>query len=304
MKHFFVINPKSGPRDQSGPLIEELKEIFKENPQDYDTYVGTSKEDTIAKAKLVAQNLSEDTIIYACGGDGTCYDVLNAIVDYPHAYFGIIPIGSCNDFLKTFPEYDFKNFKNVINGSLKPVDVCHVTSQNLDTYYLNEINIGFDARVNNDLNNSRYKAINVKKAYNRAVFKNLFKFIRQKVRITSNGEEIYTGKSLLIVAANGQYYGSKYRCAPFAQADDGKFDFVLVKGVSRLKFISLIGGYEKGEHLTNKKYSKIVKYQLLDNLKIESHDNMVICLDGEIYEVPYVNIELLHHKKMMVFPNE
>lgn len=304
MKHYFVINPKSGPRNSSDSLINELKEIFKENPDDFSYTVTTSKEDTIAKAKTVAQNLAEDTIIYACGGDGTCYDVLNAIVDYPHAHFGIIPIGSCNDFLKTFPDCDFKNFKNVINGTLKPVDVCHVTSKDFDSYYLNEINIGFDARVNNDLNNSRYKAINVKKAYNRAVFKNLFKFIRQKVRITSSGKEIYNGKSLLIVAANGQYYGSKYRCAPFAKTDDGKFDFVLVKGVSRIRFISLIGGYEKGEHLKNKKYAKLVKYELLDNLKIESNEKMVICLDGEIYEVPYVNIDLLPHKKMMVFPNE
>ena len=45
--------------------------------------------------------------VFACGGDGTMYEVLNGIVGYKNRNFGVIPTGSCNDFLKIFP---FKNF--------------------------------------------------------------------------------------------------------------------------------------------------------------------------------------------------
>ena len=304
MKHYFIINPEAGPHDSTNRLVDILSEVFKSNPNDYVAYVSKSKEDTCNSARHFAANAREESIIYACGGDGTCYDVINSIIGYPNVHFGIIPIGSCNDFLKTFPKYNFNDFEKVIHGQLKPLDVGRVTCDGeINSYFLNEINIGFDARVNDDTNNSKYKAIDVKKAYSRAVGRNLIKFIRQPVKVSSDDRLIYEGKSLLLVCANGQYYGSKYHCAPFAQPDDGLLDFVLVKGVSRIKFLSLINGYKNGEHLTKKSYKRCVQYGQYNNITIESPKELVICLDGEIYHVSKVKVELLKHKIHMVFPN-
>ena len=298
MKHFFILNPASGPKDRTQELIKEIELIFKERDDSYEIYVTKGPKDSFTIASLKSKNLTEETIFYACGGDGTSFDVINGIAGVKNAYFAVYPIGSCNDFLKTFPEYDFKDLKSLVNGTFKGIDIGKAN----EYYYLNEINIGFDARVNDDCNNSKYKAINVKKAYNKAVIKNFFRFKTQTIKITSNNKEIINEKLLLLVFANGKYYGSKYNCVPYANPSDGVMDLISVKKVSRFKFLNLIGKYEKGLHLDNPKFKKIVEWHKLNNIEIESNEDMVTCLDGEIFHWKKINIQVLKHGIQMLFP--
>ena len=305
MKHYFLINPTAGHEDSSVKLLSSLEELNNEQPFDYEAHITTSKEDTILTARKVSESATEETIIYACGGDGTCFDVINGIVGNPLIHFGIIPIGSCNDFLKSFPGLDFRDLKRMINGSLKPIDILHVKSHHtLDCYCLNEINIGFDARVNDDTNHSKEKVKNVKKAYSQAVMKNLWEYKKQHFTVTSTDEIIYDSKALMMVCANGQYYGSKYHVAPKAVVDDGLFDLVVVGSVSRLKFLMMMGDYEKGNHLSKKSFNKIITFRQCDKVRVTSDEKLIICLDGEIMHVSEVEVELLKHHIKMVFPHE
>ena len=41
-------------------------------------------------------------------------------------------------------------------------------------------------------------------------------------------------------SANGSYYGGGFKCAPIADITDGLIDLLIVKKVSRIKFLSLI----------------------------------------------------------------
>ena len=297
MRHYFIINPASGPVDASQTLPEYIAKVFETKDEPYTIYITKYKKDSYFEALRASENLEEDTIFYACGGDGTSFDVINGIIGKPHAYFGVIPVGSCNDFLKTFPDYDFKDFAKIINGELKPIDVCQAN----DLYYINELNIGFDALVNDDCNKSKIKETNVKKAYNRALFKELLSWKTHNIKAQYEGKTV-DFKALLLVVANGQYYGSKYRCAPLAKPDDGMMDFVVVDKVSRLKFINLIGGYERGEHVNNPKYEGFVHFKHLNKINLSSEDNMVVCLDGEIYYFNEINIQVLHNAIQMIFP--
>ena len=65
----------------------------------------------------------------------------------------IVPVGSCNDFLKSYPECDFSIIENLIDGEEKTIDVLKVN----DRYSLNVANIGYDAKVNYDCVRFRYK---------------------------------------------------------------------------------------------------------------------------------------------------
>lgn len=297
MNHFFIINPASGQSDASQTLPSIIDEIFKFKNEPYEIYITKGPKDSYVKAAEKAKDLTEDTIFYACGGDGTSFDVLNGIMGKPHAFFGVIPVGSCNDFLKTFKDYNFKDFESVINGELRDIDVVSVN----DLYYINELNIGFDALVNDDCNKSKIKEKSVKKAYNRAIIKNLLKFKTHHIKATFNNQE-HDFKALLLVVANGKYYGSKYCCAPYASPFDGLLDFVVVDKISRLRFISMIKGYEKGEHLKNKKYQKIVHFENIESIKLTSDETMVTCLDGEIYYFKEINVKINKGALKMLFP--
>lgn len=297
MKHYFIINPAAGPKDSSTSLKALIENIFKDKKDSYEIYITNSIGDSYKIAQEASNNLEEETIFYACGGDGTCFDVVNGIAGKPKAHFGILPIGSCNDFLKTFKKHNFKDFEKVINGELVEIDIAKAN----DYYFLNELNIGFDAKVNDCCNNSKLKAKSVKKAYRNAIIKNLLSKLGDKMEITTNKGTISVN-SLLLVAANGQFYGGKYNCAPFAKVDDGKLDLVVVNKISRLRFLSLIKKYEKGLHLNNPKLEKIIKYSLENKITITSNESLCTCLDGEIFHWDKIDIEVLPKSLKMIFP--
>lgn len=299
MKHYFIINPAAGPKDSSAILKQHIEKLFENKTDTYEIYITESAGESYKIANEASNNLTEETIFYACGGDGTCFDVINGIVGKPNAHFGIIPIGSCNDFLKTFRPLDFKNVENVINGELKSIDVGKAN----DYYFLNEINIGFDAKVSDDCNNSKIKAKSVKKAYRRAIVKNLLSKLGDKMTITNDNKTI-DYNTLLMVVANGQYYGSKYNCAPYAKVDDGKLDLVVVRKISRLKFIKLIKKYEQGEHLDNPKLAKVVDYKLVSKIQIKGEKSLCACLDGEVFHWDKIQVEVLPKVIKMIFPKE
>lgn len=298
MKHFFIINPASGPVNSSTFLIEKINKIFETKNEPYEIYITKMPKDSFRIASEKASNLEEDTIFYACGGDGTSFDVINGIAGKPHAYFAVVPAGSCNDFLKTFKDSDFFDLEGLINGELRNIDIAKVN----DYYFLNELNIGFDARVNDDCNNSKIKAKSVKKAYNRAIIKNLLKFKTQQIKVSNNNEVLKDERMLLLVAANGKYYGGKYCCAPFADPSDGLLDLITVKKISRIRFATLIKAYEKGDHLRKEKYQKIVQCQKVNKIDIESNEDMVVCLDGEIFHWKQITVETIKHGIKMLFP--
>ena len=300
MKHFFIINPISGTHDATEELTELIERIFKDKKEEYEIYVTKDYRDSYKIASEKSKDLTEDTIFYACGGDGTSFDVINGIAGREHAYFSVIPTGSCNDFLKTFPEYSFKAFDEVINGELRDIDLCKAN----DYYYLNELNIGYDALVNDDCNKSPIKAKNVKKAYNRAIIKNLIHFKTHKMMVKIEDGEEFEAKALLVVAANGQYYGSKYRCAPNASPFDGKFDFMIVKKITRIKFISMIKSYEKGLHLVKESFKKIIRFEQTTKVTLTADENLVVCLDGEIFYWPKVDIQVIPQAIKMLFPRK
>lgn len=299
MKHYFIINPAAGPKDNSENLKKRIETIFENKTDSYEIYITSAPGDSFKIAHEASSNLEEETIFYACGGDGTCFDVINGIIGKPNAHFGIIPIGSCNDFLKTFRPMDFSNVENLINGQLRSIDVGKAN----DYYFLNEINIGFDAKVNDDCNNSKAKSKNIKKAYRNAIIKNFFSKLGDKLSITVDGvTKEYN--SLLLVAANGQFYGGKYNCAPYAKVDDGKLDLIVVNKIGRLKFLRLIKKYEKGLHLDNPKLKKIIDYRLESKMVIKGEKPLCACLDGEIFHWDKIQIEVLPKVIKMIFPKE
>ena len=67
--------------------------------------------------------------------------------------------------------------------------------------------------------------------------------------VSLDGEPPVKAKLLLLVAANGQYYGGGYRGAPLAKPDDGLLDVVLVRPIPRLKIPGFLARYKEGLHL-------------------------------------------------------
>ena len=77
MKHYFIINPAAGPKDSSAILKQHIEKLFENKTDTYEIYITKSAGESYKIANEASNNLTEETIFYACGGDGTCFDVIN-----------------------------------------------------------------------------------------------------------------------------------------------------------------------------------------------------------------------------------
>lgn len=303
MIHYFIINPAAGIVDSTKQLEEQIEKIFKNRTDEYVIYITTGPGDCSEEIRRVclknedSDNPKEYTF-YICGGDGSSFEGVNGVVGFKHARLTIVPVGSCNDFLKTFPEYDFLDLEALIDGEEKFIDVLKVN----DFYSINVVNIGFDARVNYDCCNLKSKCSSVKKAYNKALFKNVLNFKSDKIIVTVDNEEVYNGKALLMTFANGTTYGGGYKCAPKSLVDDGLIDMSIVKKISLFKFLCMLKKYKNGTYLDDKNINKIVIHKKIKNVTIVSDDILCLCIDGETFHVKKIDIEILPLAVRFVFP--
>ena len=123
MKHIFVINPAAGQGKALDFIRPKIEEICKKEALDYEIYVTEKKGDGIEYVENKAKS-GEEIRFYACGGDGTLYDVVNGAFGYKNAQVAVIPLGSGNDFIRLFgTKEDFLNLEDQINGVPVEFDV-------------------------------------------------------------------------------------------------------------------------------------------------------------------------------------
>lgn len=272
MKRLHIFNPASGVKHSP----ELLSKGAANGEESYvTTCVGDAERFVYETCKV-----RPETHFIVYGGDGTINEVVSGIVRAgagDKALFSVVPAGTGNDFVKTFPEKD-----RVYN-----VDVLKYG----DKYAVNIINFGFDSKV--VIKTAKYKkAFPGSAAYLAGVADTFFHKIGENWRIileNANGcIEKFDQTFTLALAANCRYYGGGFYSAPLASYNDGLIDFIAVKKVSRATLINLIGSYKKGTHLDPKtgkpcpKFDKHIIYRRCKRVIIKGISTL--CSDGEIEE--------------------
>ena len=143
MKHLFLINPNAGKGKAFETVMPKIKEATAERNMDYKVYVSKSSQDTHDYCKKIGES-GEKTRIYACGGDGTIYDIVNAIYGYNNVEFAAVPLGSGNDFIRIFgTKEQFMDIGAQIDGTAIKIDAIKCG----DRIAVNQCSMGFDAEV-------------------------------------------------------------------------------------------------------------------------------------------------------------
>ncbi len=277
MKHVFVINPVAGFENSFKTLSKNLhafKDLY-----DITVYVTSSVKDATEFSKEFALSHKDDEIrFYSCGGDGTLGEVVNGIVGIKNASITCYPCGSGNDFVKSVGGKErFLDLEKLFNSKNHLVDLIKIDN----LYSLNVCNVGLEAHVCKVANSLKGKS---KNPYTRGIIDALFKGMKHSVFVEVDGELINPdGKLLLCTFANGGYAGGKYNCAPKFKIDDGLMEVCLVKPVSVFTLLKLIKKYEKGLHLDDKRFEKIVTYRQAEKVRLYSNKPFDLCVDGEMY---------------------
>ena len=301
MKHIFVVNPKAGGEDKSKYIAERLQEIEVET----ELYVTCGSRDA---TRYVAERCraagDEPLRFYACGGDGTLNEVVSGVMDGQRSIgtpveVGCFPCGSGNDYVKNWPGADFTDFKALIEGKSREVDVMRFGER----YSLNTLNFGFEAAVCRTMADVRRKPfIGGRMAYTTGIVKSLATSRKNYCRINVDGQTWFDGVMLLASLANGIYAGGGYRCAPRAINDDSLLEVMAIRPLSLKRFAMMIGHYEHGEHLDRPDLKDVIQYCRGQRMTIESDHPFHIAIDGELLSGTHFEVENMHQKVFFAIP--
>ena len=297
MKYLFFINPIAGKGKLQNKITDSIKDYFSENGGDYEIYITKYKGDAQKIARERAET-GEEIRMFACGGEGTCFEVLNGIVGYDNVSLGVIPCGSANDFLKFFGDSkEFFDIKSQIEGNSFDMDLIKAG----DNYCLNGCSVGMDAVVARDMSIFKtWPLVSGPMAYKLAIVKTFLKKVGVNLKISIDNCKPFSVNCLFAVIANAPYYGGGYKGAPNAVPNDGKLDFTLVKTISKLKVPKFLSYYESGTH-ENLDYCTLKN---CSSMEFFADKLIPVNLDGEIIETKNMRFEIIKKAVSFVVPNK
>ncbi|MGB9774285.1 MAG: diacylglycerol/lipid kinase family protein [Bacteroidota bacterium] len=255
MDTLIIVNPRAaGGR---------AKQIFQEIKKDIDSFFGSARVAVAEKPEDVAKELdaaAKENIsrLIVIGGDGTNHNVVNALAHRPglKIALGFIPVGTGCDWSRTLgmPRKPQQSVAWLARAQPHTCDVGKVEYIDTDSggemasyFFLNIASAGVSGEVDSRVNRAKRRT---SFTFLRATVTTLLKYKPQHIAVECDGEIFYTGKSFLLVVANGRYFGRGMWIAPHALIDDGLFDVLLIEGVSRLKILFALQSVYSGKHIS------------------------------------------------------
>ena len=295
MRYVFYINPVAGKGNSQEEINNSIKSYFADKSSDVKIHITTSVGDAQADAKREART-GDSIRMFACGGEGTVFEVINGIAGYNNVELGVIPCGSANDFLKFFNSRDnFLNIGEQVDGEIVEMDLIKAG----DKYCLNGCSVGMDAVVARDMSIfKKWPLVSGSLAYNLAIVKTFLGKLGITVDISVDGQTPERKNCLFAVIANAPYYGGGYKGAPEAVPYDQKLDFTLVDKISKLKILKFLGIYKKGEH----KKLDCCTLKNCSSMEFTAEKPIPVNLDGEIIETTHMRFELVKSAVKFIVP--
>lgn len=258
-----IYNPKS----RNGKPEKKMRQfLHREMKDEKDVRVIdiTTEEDI---KKVLKAHPKEDPV-YLLGGDGTLNHFINQTFElHPLAFpVTLVPLGSGNDFYRTLKK-----------DPAKAQSIYQVTTPFSTRYFLNGMGIGIDGEIGLHVNASPRKK---RSTYFFETIKALIRYQPQTVEVTLDEHPYTFDRTYIVVASNGQYFGSGMRISPDASFADDALDVIIVHSISRLKILMIFLSIYVGKHLAFKKH---VFHAQAKKITIQQPTPGVLQTDGETW---------------------
>ncbi|HEX7433628.1 MAG TPA: diacylglycerol kinase family protein [Anaerolineaceae bacterium] len=243
--------------------------------------------------------------VVAIGGDGTVHEVVNGLMQIPRVArpcLGVVPVGSGNDYssavgMNPDPE---AAIRQVMTGTSQPIDLGRLAMPDgRSEYWVNALGIGFDTLVT--IRSRQIPIVQGFALYLSAVLEAIIRDYHPfHIKVVADGK-IWEDELLMLVLCNGRREGGGFYMSKDGRPDDGWFDYVGVRRVSRLGMLLTLPHFLDGTHTT----LKHVFNGQFRKLEIISDAPLFIHADGEILtgidsQTRQLSVELLQGEFVVV----
>lgn len=296
MRHVLIVNPAAGRKNSAAALEESVAAAFPDG--NYQILYTTAAGDA---AKLARQAMAsgEPVRLYACGGDGTLNEVVNAAAGKSWAAVTNVPLGTGNDFLRIFGKegkarfFDLAALRDGPQAAFDLIDCNGLLG-------INTVCVGVDARVAADVHRfKRLPLVGKKLAYILSLIATVLKGLTRPMTVDM-GPLHQEGATTLLCVCNGQYYGGGFRPVPEAAPDDGVLDMLLVGDLNLLEFASFVGKYAVGRY--KECPARLLRSWHGDQVTLSAAEEMAAVVDGEVIRDKAFTIRLSERKVNFFFP--
>jgi diacylglycerol kinase (ATP) len=275
-----IVNPQAG-RGYAARILDQLASELRGVGVPYTFHLTHYPGHAIELAQQLVE--SGHHRLASVGGDGTAHEVVNGIMSARNGSAAVemacIPAGSGNDFATMNGlSHDLAETCRIIaQGRSRLVDLGMITFDGETTrYFDNTVGIGFDGLVVHETRRAR-RARGLA-LYIPAVLKTIFVTLQTPQSTINIDGEIIELAPMMLTTCNGPREGGGFVLAPHAQFDDGQFDLVIARRMSRLKMLALVPRFLKGTHLSHRDIS----IRSMREMSVTSDDPLYAHVDGEI----------------------
>jgi diacylglycerol kinase family enzyme len=292
MKHLFIINPKAAlVRGQEEKLRDEITAFFANYPEfKYDIHLTRWKRDAVGFTRRYAASSPELVRVYAAGGMGTFFEILNAVAGLPNVQVASYPHGTANSLLRSFGEDKLPFFRSLRNLVFAPVTGLDIIKWG-NNYGISHSLIGLDSRAEQDSTTLiKRTGMGRDRAY---IVTGILRFLEGKTanhyRIDVDGQKI-TGEYLTIMVANAPCVGQRFCPAIDAILTDGQLHIYLIRKMPFFIAPKLFADYANGYW---SKWPAYISHYRGKNIAISSPSMMTISFDGELFYNDRIEYEII-----------
>lgn len=304
--YYFIVNPNAR-AGQGKKVWAEIEKILNERKIKYKYFYTRGEEDAKNIAFELSSSLKEESFVIVLGGDGTLNEVINGFINLNLITLGVVPIGSGNDFVRSFKnKINYRDYIDIVLSSKKIVEynICKMKNSNGERKFIVSSGIGFDANITNEVNNSRDKPIYTKTPLKKLIYaistvKILFIYRPLEIKLFEEDKVNIFKSAYFSVVMNTAYEGKAVMFCPEAKGYDDYIDICIMNTSSKFKVVLLTLSAFLGKHTKSKDvYISRGKY-----FKMECSEKDHCHIDGEQFGLSnWAEYSILDEKIKVIVP--
>jgi diacylglycerol kinase (ATP) len=311
-----IVNPISGDGEPNSMKLPEIVTALEAAGLRADLAFTQEGESPSAVAeRAVAEGYH---LVVVAGGDGTVSAVARGLI-HTSVPLGIIPIGTYNNIARSLnlPNDVTQACEVIAQGTIQTIDVGCANGQN---YFFEAAGIGLDAALfplGEAIKGGRwgrmFQAARLAWGYRperlclefdrpiseaRQIQPKVQRRLLRRRKLKTRHEFCFS--ALLIVVANGPYYGSSFTVAPGAIVDDGLLTISVFRGFSKWELVRHFWSISRGQYHYN---PKIETYTVAE-VTVKSKAHLPVHVDGQPIGTTPVTLKIAKQALKVIVPTE